>query len=82
MIGDRQKELLKYAQENDGITTQQAINLIGGTYYHGGERYTSQVLGRLVKRGFLRRVKRGEYKLGTLSGEKQQIEDPNQIKLL
>lgn len=81
MISEKQKEILRYCQENGEITKQQAVELIGGCYYHNKSKHTGDVLTRMVKRGFLKREKRGLYKIRNLQGVKEEPFNPDQTKM-
>ena len=35
----------------------------GGTYYHNGEKYVGEILGRMVNAGLIERVKPGVFRL-------------------
>lgn len=77
-MSDKAKQLLEFAYKNDGITTAQAVDLIGHHYYHNATKYVSEMLGRLVKSKHLERIKPGHFKIGKA---KIEITDPSQISL-
>ena len=74
MSKNKKNILLGYARQHDGITTEEANNLLAHFYYHNHQHYVSEILGRMVRSGELIREKRGHYKL------KSNIK-PNQLNL-
>ncbi len=73
-MSDKQSLISKDALQRGGqITTAQAVALLGHGYYHNGQKYVSEILGRMVKRGALIRVKRGVYELPKVPGEQMAL---------
>jgi hypothetical protein len=67
-----QKQIINYALANNGrISKVEAVNLIGGNYFHNAEKYTGEVLTRMIKAKVLNRVRRGMYELPTGNGGQQ-----------
>jgi hypothetical protein len=64
---EKQKAIILSAHQNDGqITKAEAVQLIGGYYYHNADKYVGEVLARLVKTRVLNRIQRGVYELARL----------------
>jgi hypothetical protein len=79
---DKQRKLIEFARSNGNkLTKQDAVNLIGGTYYCNGAKHTGDVLSRLVKSGFLIRIKPGVFELGKGKKENHTPTNPKQVNL-
>lgn len=73
-MSDKQSLIAKDALQRGGqITTAQAVALLGQGYYHNGQKYVSEILGRMAKSGALIRVKRGVYELPKLGGDQMSL---------
>lgn len=59
----KQKAVLRYLQDNETITLAQAVTLIGGTVYANANFHVGNTMGAMVKRGLIKRVKRGVFAL-------------------
>lgn len=83
-IGDKQKELLSFALKNENkISKQQAVELIGYSYYCNAKKHVGDVLSRMVNSGLLTRIRNGHFEINmnkkqTSSG----IVNLNQTELL
>ena len=78
-ITEKQKAVIRFAQENGGeITKKQAMTIIND-HYCNGEKHVGEVLSRMVKRGMLTRIKPGLFRVGGL--RPSEALDPNQSKL-
>lgn len=65
MKSQKQKTIISYILNGRGeIKTSEANDLFRHQYHHNHEKYISEVLTRMVRKGYLQRVKRGVYKLG------------------
>jgi predicted transcriptional regulator of viral defense system len=84
MAKSKSQALIEYAMcHNNRITTKQAVDLIGHTYYCNGAHHVSEMLSRLVKNGTLIRESKGNYVLKSVQSVKNKvlIDIPNQNKL-
>jgi predicted transcriptional regulator of viral defense system len=84
MTKSKSQALVQFAMcHNNSITTKQANDLIGHTYYCNGAHHVSEMLTRLVKNGTLVRESRGNYILKSVQSVKNnsEINNPNQNKL-
>lgn len=73
-MSQKQTLIIETAKQNGGkITTAQAVALLGREYYHNGQKYVSEILGRMAKSGALIRVKRGVYELPKLGGDQMSL---------
>lgn len=64
MSKSKSQAIVQFAMcNNNRITTKQAIDLIGHTYYCNGAHHVSKMLSRLVKNGTLIRESKGNYVL-------------------
>lgn len=76
-IGDKRRALINFAFANNrAITKQQAVDLIGRTYYCNGDKHTGDILSRLVNAGIFIRIKPGHFKLADALPKKQQASYP------
>ena len=80
----KQKQILEFALKNENrITKNQAIDLIGHYYFLNSQKYVGEVLSRMVKSKMLKRIKNGLFEI---SNERKQtakeISNPNQLELL
>lgn len=83
-LNHRQKAIIQFAiANNNQITKKQAVDLIGGSYYHNGAKYVGEILSRLVGSQALKRIKPGLYEVLTGHASKNIIQknNPNQINL-
>lgn len=78
-LTEKQSAILSYLKVNSAISKQEAVRIIGKSYYCNADKHVGDVLSRMVKSGLLIREKRGQYKPGKL---KQPIEIKNQLSLL
>lgn len=81
---DRRKDVLQFfnGDKSKEYTKAEIIKGAGLYYYHNGNKHAGDVLSRLVKSGFLIRVKKGTFKLGSPNRKVKDIINPNQVKLL
>lgn len=61
---DKQIQVFDYVRSNGQITKQQAVELIGKSYYCNADKHVGDVLSRMVKAGLLKRIKPGLFELG------------------
>lgn len=76
----KQSTVLKFCQENGGITKAQAMELIND-HYHNGSKHVGETLSRMVNAGLLIRVKPGVFIAGTGKKNKPATIDAGQIKM-
>lgn len=72
------------AREMGGsFTKQDAVQLIGHRYYCNEDKHVGDVLSRMVKAGFIIRIKPGHFELskGRMQALKKLEENPNQQSL-
>ena len=82
MITEKQKKILQFAYNNENkVTSKNALELIGNDYYCNSEKYVSEVLSRMVKSGLLKRVKKGSFEI-LKKQTVYNISNPNQFNLL
>lgn len=61
---DRQKEIARMAHNNGGqISRQEIVHALGRTYFRNGGHHLQAAIGRMIKKGTLKRIGRGLYKL-------------------
>ncbi len=81
MISEKQKSILEHITQNGSITKKKAVELIGHNYYHNASKYVGEVLSRMVNRKLIKRIKPGLFERGDLSGEKDEVFNPNQTEM-
>jgi predicted transcriptional regulator of viral defense system len=75
----KQKKVIQYAISHGGLITKaEAMGLIN-THYRNGAKHVGDCLARMVKQGYLTRVKNGVYKVGGV--KPQDAVDPNQTHI-
>ena len=80
----KQSKILQMAREKGGeFTKTDAVELIGDIYYCNEDKHVGDVLGRMVKSGFIVRIKPGHFKLSEsrMISLKKDVDDPNQKSL-
>lgn len=72
----KQRLIMSQARLNGGkISKKEAMEVPGvDTYHHNTAKYVGEILTRMVRKGWLSRVKPGHYEL-------KSNENPNQLKL-
>ncbi len=60
-MGNIRIKILNHIAQQGIITTREAVNMFGGSYEHGADRYIGEALTRLCKAGLLKRLKRGAF---------------------
>lgn len=68
-MSPKQTEVMKFFADHEYLTINQAVELIGKNIYHNASFHVGNVLSNMVKRGMIRRVKRGVFALPLKSGE-------------
>ncbi|MCP4974603.1 MAG: type IV toxin-antitoxin system AbiEi family antitoxin domain-containing protein [Maribacter sp.] len=63
MNSEKQTIILNHLKENETISTQEAVNLIGYGIYCNRSNYVAKTLSRMVKNGSIARVKPGLFRL-------------------
>ena len=63
MPSPKQRDILKLFRPGFEVTKQTIVGVYGGTYYHNGEKYVGEILGRMVNAGLIERVKPGVFRL-------------------
>lgn len=58
---DKQEKLYLAALDKGQLTKADAVELLRRRYYANPGPYVQQILGRMVKQGLLKRIKRGIY---------------------
>lgn len=60
----KQKAIINYLHYiQKTITLSEAVEIIGKNIYANKERYVSLVMARMVKKGLIKRIKPGSFKL-------------------
>ena len=59
---NKQLEILRLIKQKQVMTFQEICNEIPFGYYHNTKHYVGQILSTMIKKGTIRRVKRGVYK--------------------
>lgn len=59
----KQTAVLAYLKINGTITTAQAADLVGNNIYHNSHKHTGALLANMIKRGMIRRAKKGVFAL-------------------
>jgi len=78
----KQKIIIEFARQNNNtLTKKDAMGLIN-THYHNGSKHVGDSLSRMVKAGFLIRVKRGVFELGKGTRLKPVTIIENQLSIL
>lgn len=80
-LSTKQQIIIDHIRKHGQITKQEAIPLID-TYYCNAAFHVGNVLSNMVKRGYIRRIKRGVFELGQFSNSVKGVEIKNQMKLL
>jgi hypothetical protein len=60
------KIILHYLLQNDTATLEEIYKNQPTSYYHNWQKYMSERMSKLVKAGYVVRVKKGVFKLSTL----------------
>ena len=71
MLSPKQRDILKLFRPGFEVTKQTVVDAYGGTYYHNGEKYVGEILGRMVNAGLIERVKPGVFRLPDKPVEKR-----------
>lgn len=80
-LSEKQQIIVKFIRGNGQIETSQANNLLKPYYYHNHEHYVSEILTNMVKRRYIKRVRRGVYEIGSFASSVPGIVDKNQTNL-
>lgn len=82
-ITENQKIIFEYAYKNDNkISKQKAVELIGGSYYANAKKHVGDVLSRMVNSGKLKRVRNGHFELNIICRiQCNRFVDPNQLNI-
>lgn len=82
-ITQNQKILLDFAYKNENkISKQQAVELIGYSYYCNAKKHVGDVLSRMVNSGKLNRIRNGHFEINLIKNESvKQILDPDQLNI-
>lgn len=73
MLGEKQKEVIKYLQKVESATLQEIFNNgVSGHYYYN-TRHLSPVMTRLVRAGKVVRISHGRYKLASPKKESRTL---------
>jgi|GEM_PF-1958904 len=80
----KQKQIIDFILQNDNkITKQQAVELIGACYYCNASKHVGDVLSRMVQSKLLNRIKNGLFEINQDKKQTVQgISNPNQLELL
>jgi hypothetical protein len=80
---DRRNEINKYLNANGGkITLDQAVDVIGASYYSNARFHVGNVLSRMVKSGKLTRIRPGVFERRTEENKPtRKVSDPDQLDL-
>jgi hypothetical protein len=62
-LSSHQQKLYDFCKESGGITTAEAIGLIGHHYYHNEAKHVGAVLTRMVAAKVFLRVRIGRYEV-------------------
>jgi hypothetical protein len=62
-LSPKQSAIVQYLRKNGTITTAQATELVGGNVYHNAVKHTGALLGNMVKRRIIKRIKVGLFSL-------------------
>lgn len=60
---DHMQQIMRYLATVESATKQDIYDNVKFGYYHNWEKYIGETLSRMVKRGFIFRVKRGLFSL-------------------
>lgn len=80
-ISGKQRTILKHLQDNRQISKKEAVELLKHYYYYNASKHVGDILTRMVRKGILKRVRRGVYERGNGMKKTKQINNPNQLKL-
>ena len=62
MKTDKQHQVLKYLSTVESATLKDIYNNVKFGYYHNWNKHLGELLSRMVKRGFIERVKKGTFR--------------------
>ena len=79
-LSQHQKDILRFVGNNT-VTAKAIVDRFKGHYYGNGQHHVYERISRLVKRGYLIRVKRGYYCRGPGKNKPKQIDDGSQLTL-
>ena len=77
-LPSKQQAIIDRCRQDGQITSKIANEMLAGYYYHNGEKYVGEILGRMVTSGKLKRIKPGLFELGI---GKSDVVIKNQSKL-
>jgi len=63
MPSRKQRAILSYIGENGRITLAEAVDLVGGDIYCNKNKRVGAILLNMVRRGMIKRIKRGVYEV-------------------
>lgn len=61
ILSSNMREIIVFLREHEQATLSQIIEGTGLHYYNNTRKYVGETLGRMVKNGTIRRVKKGLY---------------------
>lgn len=76
----KQQKIIEFLMTHETMTKNDAMGLIDD-YYCNGAKHVGDILSRMVKRGFIERIKPGLFKRGTTKTVVRDFKDPNQLDL-
>lgn len=82
-ITENQKLLLEFAYNNENkISKQKAVELIGNSYYCNAKKHVGDVLSRMVNSGKLNRIRNGHFEISQIKNQGvKQILDQDQLNI-
>lgn len=81
MLTWKQQKILEFLMSHETMTKKDAMGMID-THFHNGDKHVGEVLSRMVKRGFITRIKPGLFKLKSVNPDgSNDFKNPNQLDL-
>ena len=80
-MSDKQKQILTYLKT---VKSARLADIYANTnfgYYHNWEKHLSELLSNMVRRGYIKRIKRGEFAFKSETPLLNKALDQNQLKL-
>jgi hypothetical protein len=76
-LSPKQRVIISELKELQTINLSDAVRLIGKDIYCNAEKHVGAVMSNMVRRGLIKRVKKGVFKLAPMEGQQTFFQPPN-----
>ena len=73
-MSPRQKTIYNTFKEKESFTLQDTVDLVGHTVYANKKKHIGEALSRMIKQGYITRIKRGVFKVVVANPKPQQLD--------